>query len=106
VAGGADDASIRQALSAVTGEGGGLAVSDGKTNVVLPLECAGLMSLLTAEDVVGRLDALDEKAETLGAIPGAFMYLSFLCLTVVPRLRITERGLYDVEEFQDVPLFL
>jgi len=47
-----------------------------------------------------------KKAETLGAIPGAFMYLSFLCLTVVPRLRITERGLYDVEEFQDVPLFL
>jgi len=106
VAVGADDASIRQALSAVIGKGGGLAVSDGKTTVILPLECAGLMSLLPAEDVAGRLDALYEKAETLGAIPGAFMYLSFLCLTVVPHLRITERGLFDVEGFRDVPLFL
>lgn len=106
VAVGADDTSIRQAFSAVIGKGGGLAVSDGQTTVILPLECAGLMSLLPAEDVAGRLDALYEKAETLGAIPSAFMYLSFLCLTVVPHLRITERGLFDVEGFRDVPLFL
>ncbi|HOS83239.1 MAG TPA: adenine deaminase C-terminal domain-containing protein, partial [Methanolinea sp.] len=45
-------------------------------------------------------------AEMLGAVPGSFMYLSFLCLTVIPRLRITERGLFDVGKFQDVPLFL
>ncbi|HOS83242.1 MAG TPA: adenine deaminase C-terminal domain-containing protein, partial [Methanolinea sp.] len=34
------------------------------------------------------------------------MHLSFLCLTVIPRLRITERGLFDAREFRDVPLFL
>jgi len=106
VAVGADDASIRKALSSVIRSGGGLAASDGKATTVLPLACAGLMSLLPAEDVAVRLDALHERAEMLGAIPGSFMHLSFLCLTVIPRLRITERGLFDAREFRDVPLFL
>jgi adenine deaminase len=106
VAVGADDESIRKALSSVIRRGGGLSASDGKTTTVLPLECAGLMSLLSAEDVACRLDALHERAEMLGAIPGSFMYLSFLCLTVIPHLRITERGLFDAREFRDVPLFL
>jgi len=106
VAVGADDVSIREALLPIIRSGGGLAASDGKTTTLLPLECAGLMSLLPAEDVASRLGALHERAEMLGAVPGSFMYLSFLCLTVIPHLRITERGLFDVGKFQDVPLFL
>ncbi|MEM2123824.1 MAG: adenine deaminase [Methanolinea sp.] len=106
VAVGADDTSIRRALSAIVRGGGGLAVVRGRETVVLPLECAGLMSLLPAEEVVRRLGSLHEVAESAGAIPGVFMYLSFLSLTVIPELRITERGLFDAREFRDVPLFL
>lgn len=105
VAVGADDRAIRHALSSVITTGGGLAATDGKTTVTLPLECAGLMSLFPAEEVARRLSALHEMANKLGAIPDAFMYLSFLCLTVIPHLRITERGLFDVDRFHDVPLF-
>ena len=41
----------------------------------------------------------------MGTIDDPFMYLSFLSLTVIPSLRITERGVFDAGEFRDVPLF-
>jgi adenine deaminase len=64
------------------------------------------MSALPFEEVVARLDALDRHVGMMGAIDHPFMYLSFLALTVIPRLRITDRGLFDVEAFADVPLFV
>ena len=41
----------------------------------------------------------------MGGIAEPFMYLSFLALTVVPALRITDRGLFDSVAFRDVPVF-
>ena len=41
----------------------------------------------------------------MGSIDDPFMYLSFLALTVIPSLRITDRGLFDVREFENIPLF-
>jgi adenine deaminase len=41
----------------------------------------------------------------MGGINDPFMYLSFLALTVIPALRITDRGVFDGTEFKDVPLF-
>jgi len=55
---------------------------------------------------VGRLGALREHARRLGAVENPFMYLSFLALTVIPEVRVTERGVFDVRAFEDVPLFL
>jgi adenine deaminase len=106
VAVGADDAAIVRAVAEVVAHNGAMAaVSDGQVTV-LPLECAGLMSALPFEEVVARLDALDRHVGMMGAIDHPFMYLSFLALTVIPRLRITDRGLFDVEAFADVPLFV
>jgi adenine deaminase len=105
VAAGSDDGAICRAVAEVVRHNGGMAaVSDGKTTV-LPLECGGLMSALPYEEVVGRLDALARHAGEMGAIDNPFMYLSFLALTVIPHLRLTERGLFDVGAFADVPLF-
>ena len=42
----------------------------------------------------------------MGSIDDPFMYLSFLALTVIPSLRITDRGLFDVGENAHVPLFV
>jgi adenine deaminase len=42
----------------------------------------------------------------MGGIPHAFMQLSFLALTVIPALRLTPRGLFDVAAGRDVPVFL
>jgi adenine deaminase len=78
----------------------------GSSKTVLPLDCGGLMSTLPYEVVTSRLYDLRDTTEKTGGIRYPFMYLSFLSLTVIPALRITDRGLFDVEEFRDVPLFL
>lgn len=106
VAVGADDQALLDSLAAIIHAGGGMAVADSGSVDLLPLECAGLMSTLPAEEVAERLHALNSRAEGLGALPEAFMYLSFLALTVIPSIRITERGMFDADTFRDVPLFI
>nr|WP_284738447.1 adenine deaminase C-terminal domain-containing protein [Methanoculleus sp. CWC-02] len=105
VAVGVSDADIVRAIGEVVRLGGGLAVVSGDDVTALPLECAGLMSALPHDEVVRRLAALEEHARRLGAIANPFMYLSFLALTVIPEVRVTERGVFDVGAFSDVPLF-
>ena len=105
VAVGVDDGEIIRAIGEVVRLGGGLVVVSGDDVTTLPLECAGLMSALPHEEVVGCLGALREHARRLGAVENPFMYLSFLALTVIPEVRVTERGVFDVLAFEDVPLF-
>jgi adenine deaminase len=105
VAVGVSDADIVRAIGEVVRLGGGLAVVSNSDVTALPLECAGLMSALPHDEVVRRLAALEEHARRLGAIANPFMYLSFLALTVIPEVRVTERGVFDVRAFADVPLF-
>jgi len=105
VAVGVSDADIVRAVAEVVRLGGGLTVVSGSEVTALPLECAGLMSALPYDEVVSRLAALEEHARRLGSIENPFMYLSFLALTVIPDLRVTERGVFDVRAFADVSLF-
>jgi adenine deaminase len=105
VAVGTSDAEIRAAISAVIRSQGGMVVMKGTRETILPLHCAGLMSTLPYQEVVIRLSTLDEHTRMLGGIDNPFMYLSFLALTVVPSLRITDRGMFDCSVFRDVPLF-
>jgi len=105
VAVGVGDADIVRAIGEVVRIGGGLVVVSGGEMTVLPLECAGLMSALPYDEVVRRLAALEEHARRLGSVENPFMYLSFLALTVIPDLRVTERGAFDVRAFTDVSLF-
>ncbi|MCK8519780.1 adenine deaminase [Methanoculleus sp. 7T] len=105
VAVGVDDADIVRAVGEVVRLGGGLVAVSGDDVTALPLECAGLMSALPYKEVVQRLGALLEHARRLGAVENPFMYLSFLALTVIPEVRVTERGVFDVRAFADVPLF-
>lgn len=105
VATGSNDRDIIIAVNEVTQRNGGMAaVADGKVSI-LPLECAGLMSALPYEKVVNKLEELNSMLQGMEAVRNPFMYLSFLALTVIPRLRLTERGVFDVEAFSDVPLF-
>ena len=105
VATGVDDDDIIRAIREVAQLGGAMVAVSGDEITALPLECAGLMSVLPYGEVTARLDALGEHAKRLGAIDNPFMYLSFLALTVIPALRVTERGVFDVAAFADVPLF-
>jgi adenine deaminase len=105
-ASGVSDDEIQLAIGSVIQAQGGMAAVMGTSATILPLDWAGLMSTLPYEDVVSRLDLLNSVTQQMGGIDNPFMYLSFLALTVIPALRVTDRGLFDCEEFRDVPLFI
>ncbi len=104
---GVNDKDIMAAVIEVVKMGGGLAVvKDEKVMESLDLPIAGLMSELPIEQVKEKLIKLKKAAKDLGAIPDdPFFTLSFLCLPVIPQLKITNKGLVDVDKFKIVGLF-
>jgi adenine deaminase len=106
IAVGACDGEILVAVDEVIRSRGAMVAVVGESKTVLPLDCGGLMSTLPYDKVVARLQDLRGTTEKMGSIDDPFMYLSFLALTVIPALRVTDRGLYDVGELRDVPIFV
>ena len=104
---GADDVSMLCAARAVAAAGGGLAVAEGETVLaLLPLPIAGLMSDRPIEEVHDLAAGLIAAARRLGSAPrDPFMAMSFLALEVIPALKLTDKGLVDVDRFEIVPLF-
>ncbi len=85
--------------------GGCVVVSGGRVRAELALPIAGLMSDRPAEAVVAGLDGVHAAAAELGVgLEAPFMALSFLGLSVIPHLKLTDRGLVDVDRFELVPL--
>jgi adenine deaminase len=77
--------------------GGFVAVSGGTRRALLPLPVAGLLATEPAEDVSRKLQAANAAAAELGCpLATPFGTLSFLALSVIPELRITDQGLFDV----------
>jgi len=86
--------------------GGQTVVSGGKVLATLPLPIAGLMSDQVPEVVIAHQDALLRASASLGCPHhDPFMPLSFLCLPVIPSLKLTDLGVVDVEKFAVVPVF-
>ena len=106
VAVGTSDPEILWAIDEVIMARGAMVAVRGNTRTILPLDCAGLMSTLPYPQVAARLAELHRTTGLMGGILDPFMYLSFLALTVIPSLRITDRGMFDAVAFQDVPLFI
>jgi adenine deaminase len=106
IAVGTSDAEICRAIEEVIHSRGAMVAVTGDTPTILPLDCGGLMSTLPYPEVARRLQALHTFTERMGSISDPFMYLSFLALTVIPSLRITDHGLFDVRKCADVPLFI
>ncbi len=90
--------------SVITNNGGLSVVSNGKvTDLKLPL--AGLMSDRTAKEVAKDLTILKQLVRDLGSnLSSPFMTMSFLALLVIPNLKISDKGLFDVEKFEFVNL--
>ncbi|MFO7323253.1 MAG: adenine deaminase [Chloroflexota bacterium] len=105
---GADDRSMRRAVLEVIHMGGGLAaVDENEVLARLPLPVAGLMSEEPIETVKRDYDALIAAAHQLGStMPDPFMTMSFMALEVIPKLKLTDIGLVDVETFEVVSLFV
>jgi adenine deaminase len=106
VAVGTSDPEILWAIDEVIKARGAMVAVRGNTRTILPLDCAGLMSTLPYPQVAARLAELHRTTGLMGGITDPFMYLSFLTLTVMPSLRITDRGMFDGVAFQDMPLFI
>jgi adenine deaminase len=82
-------------------------VRDGRVLARLPLPVAGLLTQEPLPRVAARMEALTEVARRLGVtLPHPFLSLSFMTLAVVPRLKISDRGLVDVGTGQIVPLWV
>ena len=82
-------------------EGGFVLVENGQILAELALPIAGLMSLLTFEQVREKLVLLHEGAHKIGVqLEEPFLQLAFLALPVIPMLKITDRGLVDVTKFE------
>ncbi|MCX6674514.1 MAG: adenine deaminase [Methanothrix sp.] len=108
VAVGATDEDMLAAVLAVKQMGGGLvAVAEGKVLASLPLPVAGLLSEGYMRDVAEGIAECIDAAHTMGSkLEDPFMTLSFLCLPVIPELKLTDKGLVDVREFRLVGMFL
>lgn len=107
IAVGVSDDEILRAVERVKEMGGGLAVVAGNDMLAeAPLEIAGLMSTESLDTLVRQLQGVKEACQRLGCnLEEPFMMLSFLALPVIPELKLTDRGLVDVNRFQIVPLF-
>ncbi|MYD11459.1 MAG: adenine deaminase [Chloroflexi bacterium] len=105
---GADDISMATAVKAIARMGGGLTVADGQDVLAsLPLPIAGLLSDLPIEEVRRRYDRMIAAAHALGnRMSDPFMVMSFMGLEVIPKLKLTDQGLVDVEQFKLTPLFV
>ena len=103
---GVDEESMAACVRRLAEIGGGVVVADGGRVVdELALPVAGLMSDRPLLEVDRRLAALEARLREMGVTMEApFMCLSFLALSVIPELKITDRGLVDVGSFRLVPL--
>ena len=103
---GASDEDMVAAISRLAEIGGGIvAIESGRVLAECPLPVAGLLSDQPLDVVVGLSRACNEAAHGLGwrgATP--FLTLAFLALSVIPSLKLTDKGLVDVDRFEVVPL--
>ncbi len=93
---------MARAVNHLIGLGGGFCVVDGediRADLALPL--AGLISLKSAEEIYYAIKQLKEAASGIGcSLSEPFLQLAFLALPVIPELKLTDRGLFDVRSFK------
>jgi len=108
VVAGVSDLDISRAIEALQRlQGGQIVVNNGKVVAELGLPVAGLVSDRPVEEVIERLGALDAAAQALGCkLAAPFMTLSFLSLSPIPKLKLTDQGLIDAVHMRKTTLFV
>ncbi len=108
VVAGTNDADMLCALQRLERmQGGQVAVADGKVKAALPLPIAGLVSDRPLKEVMKRIDDLNVAARAMGCeLAAPFMTLSFLSLSPIPELKLTDQGLIDAVKMQRTELWV
>ncbi|AVK61331.1 adenine deaminase [Lactobacillus sp. CBA3605] len=108
VAVGTSDAAILQAINQLTKTNGGIAVATAEQSLaMMPLAIGGLLSTASYTVAAQQLAAIKVAYNQLCATPIAFdpfITLSFLTLPVIPTLKLTDRGLFDYDQFKFIPV--
>ncbi len=101
IAVGVDDESILKAVNSIIKEEGGLAVYDGENINIVPLHIGGIVSDMKAEVLAEELEKLKTAVVSIGCdFKDALSTLSFMALEVIPEIKLTDRGLFDVTKFE------
>ena len=103
---GGDEVSMIRAVEIVWTLRGGLAAVFGGEEASLPLSLAGLMSTEGIDTMLSQNRTLDSLIRKMGFEQDPFRTLSFMALPVIPKLKITDKGLVDVDKFDFVDLFV
>ena len=101
IAVGVDDESIMTAINSVIQEKGGVSCVNKTDTKILALPVAGLMSTADPYQVAEQYTIIDAMSKDLGSSLGSpFMTLSFMALLVIPHLKLSDKGLFDGDQFK------
>jgi adenine deaminase len=100
IAVGADDESICKAVNELIACKGGISVVSDAGSEVMPLPVAGLMSAEDGYATARKYSGMDKAAKALGCkLDAPFMTLSFMALLVIPHLKLSDKGLFNGDDF-------
>ncbi|MGB0897057.1 MAG: adenine deaminase [Flavobacteriaceae bacterium] len=101
IAVGVSDADIVKAINLVVKHKGGISLTNGAEELVLPLPVAGIMSEKDGYDVAKAYEKLDARSKELGVtLQAPYMTMSFCALLVIPELKLSDKGLFDGNKFE------
>ncbi len=98
---GCSDEEIADAVNLIISSKGGISAVDGKRSLHLPLNIAGIMSNDDAFNVASKYKEIDKFAKTIlnSPLSSPFMTLSFMALLVIPEIKLSDKGLFNVNDF-------
>ena len=104
---GSNDTDLARAVNLLGESGGGICFVQGEEERMMALPVAGLMGLGSCEEMAKDYSAIEQRVKENGCrLQTPFMTMAFLALPVIPALKITDLGLFDVERFELTDLFV
>lgn len=107
VAVGVSDDDICKAVNIIINAKGGISLVSKTEELILPLPIGGIMTNQLAEEVALAYTKIDKRAKELGSnLKAPYMSLSFMALLVIPKLKLSDKGLFDGKNFKFTEVFL
>jgi len=107
IAVGTNDAEIVNAINVLIDVKGGISLVEGENSFHLPLPVAGIMSNKNGHEVAENYKKLNQAAKGLGSkLHAPYMTLSFMALLVIPKIKLSDKGLFDGTKFEFTSLFV